>query len=276
MSARQAADQIGYTNVAYVEVNTNSFANVGCYTLEDGSQFFDIACIFAANINADAEGQPVLYFNPQVSHVLNETDDVKVLQELGITVLLTVLGNHEDAGWACFTDETVAQTWANQLADCVEQYGLDGIDIDDEYSTCSTNDTSLIMVSSKMREAMPDKIVSKALFADQPYFQSSWDGMTLAEELTNGWEMSYGDPNYGGRLAPYLAAGMQPAQLGLGVSTAGSDGAAAAAYVAAHGIGGVMVYNVTDDSQGYLSTISDVLYGQDIVATPGCLQSSTG
>jgi hypothetical protein len=152
MPAQEAAAQDGFSNVAYVEVNTNDFANVGCYVLEDGSQFFDVACIFAANIN-EAGGVPSLYLNPQVSNVLNDTDAVKVLQELGITVLLTVLGNYEDAGWSCFTDESVATAWAQELADCVEQYGLDGIDIDDEYSTCTPNDTSLIMVTSIMREA---------------------------------------------------------------------------------------------------------------------------
>ena len=190
-------------NVAYVDVNRNNFANVGCYTLPDGTQLFDIACIFAANINDD-NGRPVLYFNPQVSAVLNESDDVKNLQALGIKVLLTVLGNHQNAGWSCFSDQATAADFANQLAECVEHYGLDGIDIDDEYSACETNDTSLIMVTYEMRQAMPNKILSKALFDDIDYFQSSWHNVVLAETLTNGWEMSYGDPDGAGRLAPGL------------------------------------------------------------------------
>jgi hypothetical protein len=84
--------------------------------------------------------------------------------------------------------------------------------------------------------------------------------------------MSYGDTDYADRLAPYLEAGMEPGSLGLGVSTAGSDAGLAAQYVKTNGIGGVMVYNVTNDSQDFLSQISSVLYGQSTVAKPGCVQ----
>lgn len=261
-------------NVAYVEVNSNDFANVGCYTLPDGSQFFDIACIFAANINDDG-GQPTLNFNPQVSALLNESDDVKTLQNLGIKVLLTVLGNHQNAGWSCFTDQSMAADFANQLAECVELYGLDGIDIDDEYSTCETNDTSLIMATYEIRQAMPGKIVSKALFDDTPYFQSSWNGMTLADQLTNGWEMSYGDPDGPGRLAPYINAGMNPDGLAVGVGqgyTDPSDVSQLAMYAKGAGIGGMMIYNITNDSEDFLSNVSQVESGQPTVAKPGCLR----
>lgn len=261
-------------NVAYVEVNSNDFANVGCYTLPDGGQLFDIACIFAANINENG-GQPALSFNPQVSTLLNESPDVKILQNLGIKVLLTVLGNHQNAGWSCFTDQSMAADFASQLAGCVEQYGLDGIDIDDEYSACETNVTSLIMVTSEMRQAMPGKIVSKALFDDIPYFQSSWNGTTLADQLTNGWEMSYGDSDGPGRLAPYINAGMNPDDLALGVGqgyTDPSDVQELTRYAKGADIGGMMIYNITNDSEDFLSNVSQVESGQRAVAKPGCLK----
>jgi chitinase len=37
---------------------------------------------------------------------------------------------------SCFTDQPTAQNFAQQLANCVAQYGLDGIDIDFE---CTLN-----------------------------------------------------------------------------------------------------------------------------------------
>jgi CHASE2 domain-containing sensor protein len=83
---------------AYVEVNSNSFHNPGCYTYgSPAKQVFSFAVIFAANINADANGKPVLYFNPQVQSTLN-SGNVAYLRSLGIKVLLDVLGNHENAG----------------------------------------------------------------------------------------------------------------------------------------------------------------------------------
>jgi GH18 family chitinase len=268
------SDTKEFFNVAYVEVNSNNFANVGCYALPNGQPFFDFACIFAANINVDEQtGNPVLFFNPQVSEVLNNTNDVKTLQNLGIKVLLTVLGNHQNAGWSCFTQQPIAQDFARQLADCVNHFGLDGIDIDDEYSTCPTNDTSLIMVTSEMQQAMPGKIISKALFSDSQYFDATWNNLTLADTLTYGWEMSYGDPDGPGRLAPYLTAGMKPKHLALGVSTAGDQATTQelTQYIKDNNFGGMMVYNVTNDSQDYLSIISQVLYGENTIAQPNCL-----
>jgi len=261
--------QKDFLTTAYVEVNTNSFANAGCYTLEDGRQFFDIACILAANI-ADTEGKAALYFNPQMASVL-ASGAVKALQDLGITVLLTVLNNHQNAGWSCFTDQSVAQNFVDQLAGAVQTFGLDGIDIDDEYSSCQTNPTSLAMVTTLMRQTMPGKIIAKALFADTQYFGPTWGGNTLAGNLSYGWEMTYGDPSYEERLQPYVDAGMGKNQLAIGVSIGACDGDPAASFVKNNGYGGVMVYNVANDSTSCLSQISQVLYTENIVAKPGCL-----
>jgi len=260
--------------MAYVEVNSNNFNNIGCYTYgSPANQYFNMASIFAANINYDsASGKPVLYFNPQVDQILNGTNYVKNLQSQGIKVLLTVLGNHQNAGWACFRDEATAQDFAQQLSDAANKYGLDGIDIDDEYSNCTSNNTSLIIVASKMRAAMPNKIISKALFTDLSYFQASWNGHKLAEYLDYGFEMTYGATNYGSRLSGYLSNGMTKAKLGIGASSGGSDGPSAAQYVKDNGIGSFMVYNVTNSSQSYLSGTSNVLFGASTQVKANCLQ----
>lgn len=262
--------QKNFFTTAYVEVNSNSFANIGCYTLQDGRQLFDIACIFAANINAGTNGNPVLYFNSQVVAVLN-SGAIQTLQDLGITVLMTVLGNHQNAGWSCFTSQSVAQGFVDQLAAAVAKYGLDGIDIDDEYSVCTANSTSLAMVTTLMQQTMPGKIVSKALWNDFQYFGPTWNGHTLTGNLTYGWEMSYGHETYQKRLQPYVDKGMRKNQLAIGVSTSACDGGPAASFVKSNGYGGVMVYNVTKSSMDCLSKISNALYGKATVAKPGCL-----
>lgn len=263
----------GPLTVAYVEVNSNNFNNVGCYMYDSSTtELFNIAIIFAANINYDdSSHKAVLYYNPQVSFLLDSTDYVKNLQSLGIKVLLSVLGNHEDAGWSCFTDSSKAKHFAVQLWNAVQQYGFDGIDIDDEYSACAGNDTSVIMVAHFMRQLMPKKIISKALFADIADFTSSWQGYKLTDILSYGWQISYGG-NPAGRLQPYILAGMPLSKLGLGVSTTGRDGSSIATYVKTDSLAAITIYGITKSSQAYLSPVSQVLFGSNTDVTPGCLQ----
>lgn len=262
--------QKDYFTTGYVGVNDNHFSNVGCYTLQDARQFFDIGCVFAANIDAGSNGSPVLSFNPETAATL-ESGVVGRVQALGTTVLLSVLGNHQDAGWACFKDQSAAQDFVNQLAAAVDKYGLDGIDIDDEFSACTAQSTSLAMVTTLMKRSMPGKIISKALFQDTQYLTVDWQGNTLAGNLTYGWEMSYWRTDYAARLSPYVNAGMQKSALAIGVSPDEGGGDTAAEFVKTDGYGGMMFWNVTSDSSGFLSPVSEVLYGEPTIAKPGCL-----
>ena len=53
-TTKLSTNAIGVTGpkgVCYVEVNNNDIRNVGKYKLSTGQQLFDIAIIFAANIN---------------------------------------------------------------------------------------------------------------------------------------------------------------------------------------------------------------------------------
>jgi len=188
-----------------------------------------------------------------------------------ITVLLTVVNNWSNAGWSEFMNQKAAQWFVDQLVAAVNRFGLDGIDIDDEYSIGTPTNACLAMVTTLLRQALPGKIVSKALFQDSQYFGPTWNGHTLTGNLTYGWEMSYFDSDYAGRLQPYVDAGMGKNQLAIGVDTSRTDGAAAASFVRQNGYGGIMVFNVTKDSTSYLSGISNALFGQNTVAKPGCL-----
>ena len=67
---------------------------------------------------------------------------VKPLQDKGIKVLLTVLGDWQGIGVANMNDTQTTQ-FAKILAHAVEKYGLDGIGFDDEYANySSTNCTA--------------------------------------------------------------------------------------------------------------------------------------
>ena len=200
--------------MAYVMTNTSSLANAGCYTLADGRQFFDFVSVFAANLDGPPN-VPVLTFTLPVNASLYDTDDVKKLQNLGITVLLSVVNNWSKAGWSEFTDQTAAQWFVDQLVAAVDRFGLDGIDIDDEYSIGTPTDTNLAMVTTLLRQALPGKIVSKALFDDSRI--SGRPGTATRSPATSPTAgMSYFDPNYAGRLRPLCNAGIGKNQLAIG------------------------------------------------------------
>lgn len=226
----------------------------------DGSPLIDAVCLFAGNYAADAP--PYLRANnnnPPTTQPLNDNiqavlDDgsVKVLQEAGIKVLLTVMNGWAPVGWSEFTNEADALAFAQYLKDdVVDAYGLDGIDIDDEYSIGTPNSTSLAMVTTLMRHLMPDALITKALFDDIDAFSGSWSGRTLGENLDHGWEMSYGgDPE--SRLAPYDVY-MPKGRLSLGFWTGqpSGDPSADVAWLEANGYEGAMAFQCesADDLQ---------------------------
>jgi len=264
-------------NVAYVEVNDNALSNAGCYKLSKANKpFFDIAAIFAANINGDDPNNPQIFFNRQVTQLLNETQQVKELQSKGIKVLLTLLGNHQNAGWSCIKQDqpNAAKVFADKIADVAQKYGLDGIDIDDEYSKCTPNPTSMIMIAEALANnpKFKGKILSKALFSDRDVFQGSYKNHKLADFLNYGWEMTYGNDNAAARLNPYLSYGMPKERLAIGVNASQGPAEKLAAYAKQNGLGGVMVFNVTRNSGTYLSTIASIESNQSVNVDSACLR----
>lgn len=271
------AETITPLNVAYVEVNDNSLVNPSCYIRSDNAQqFFHIVSIFAANINGIDPNKPVVFFNPQVDNLLNHTNQVAKLQSKGIKVILTLLGNHQNAGWSCMTDEKGIEDFANDIVSVINKYKLDGIDIDDEYSICTTNSTSMIRIASALKNhpGFKGKILSKALYDDDSYFAAAFEGKKLADYLDYGWEMSYSSSNFDHRLGHYLNYGLLKRNLALGVNTGFASPLAkdASSFVMKNGYAGVMVFDVKNNSRNYLSQISWVEYRADVKILPGCLE----
>jgi hypothetical protein len=195
-----ANEKAGPMGVCYVEVNRHNILNTAAYTLKNGGQrLFDVAIIFAANINYDvARRRAVLYNNNNVTKVLTNRDTyVKPLQDKGLKVLLSILGNHQGAGISNFTSRAAARDFAQQLAQTVATYNLDGIDLDDEFSnygnngTGQPNDSSFVMLTEELRAAMPDKIISFYYFGPATSRQS-WNGKRAGDYLNYSWNANYG------------------------------------------------------------------------------------
>ena len=125
-------------NALFFEVNDCNPLNALEYVLDDGKDtpFFDLVILFAANINYNAlEDVVYLHNNPNVQALLDETDVyIQPLRKKGIKVQLGLLGNH-DASGLCQLSDWGAREWAKEVAEAVRFYKLDGVDLDDEYSS---------------------------------------------------------------------------------------------------------------------------------------------
>lgn len=122
----------------YLEVNDVDPRIAGTYRI--GTEpFFDVVIIFAANVHADADGDPTLFFNDNVTHIVSNIDKyIRPLQAMGIKVLLGILPDHQGIGLSNLTLDQAA-LYAKILALGVERYGFDGVDLDDEYANYGTH-----------------------------------------------------------------------------------------------------------------------------------------
>ncbi|MFC4334220.1 endo-beta-N-acetylglucosaminidase H [Salininema proteolyticum] len=262
--------------VVYVEVNNNDMANVADYTLQGTSRpAFDMAMIFAANINYDtATSSAYLHLNDRVTETLEDAaNQIRPLQERGTKVLLSILGNHQGAGIANFPSQEAAAAFADELAGAVETYGLDGIDFDDEWSKYGENGTgqpnvySFVYLVSALRDRLgPDKLIT--LYNIGPASGSTeYDGVRAGDTLDYAWNPWYGTWN-----VPEIP-GMEDSRLAPGAVNLTATSPSTATYLANRTVGedygAIVTYNLTaDDHSDYLSLITQPLTGRDTVYDP--------
>ncbi|SDZ25221.1 Glycosyl hydrolases family 18 [Amycolatopsis xylanica] len=269
-TANAVPAKTGPISVAYIEVNNNSMLNVGKYALQGGGNVFDVGVIFAANINYDTTKKAAyLYFNPNVQRVLdNVATQVRPLQAKGIKVMLSILGNHQGAGFANFPTKASAEAFAKQLSDTVTKYGLDGIDFDDEYSEYGKNGTgqpnasSFVYLVSALRAAMPTKLIS--LYNIGPAASRlSYGGVDITSKFSYAW-----NPYYGTWGVPSIAlpkSRLSPAAVQIG-ATSTSTAASLARRTVSEGYGVYLTYNLgASDSHTYISSFTKELYGKEAV-----------
>lgn len=121
----------------YIETNDINPLNMGEYyftgTEANKDYVVNHVILFASNIRGTASTVQ-LFHNPNQTYILNNRNTlVKPLQDKGIKVLLGLLGDHTGVGFANLTSSQIT-SFANQVADCIEANGLDGVDFDDEYA----------------------------------------------------------------------------------------------------------------------------------------------
>ncbi|MEO8532281.1 MAG: glycosyl hydrolase family 18 protein [Flavobacterium sp.] len=255
-------DSYEKTGMSVAYVSLDKIQTAGCYTMADGSAAVDVVCIFAANINKKPFPAGLTELAPKAKvpngypyavggsdYLALTAEAIQKLQKKGITVLLTFLNNHDETGWSEFPDAATATNFAQQLQEIVGRLGLDGIDIDDEYSSSKEpNPSSLVTVTTIMKQLMPEIIISKALFEDHKYFIPKYNNQTLADNLTYGWEMSYWKTAEE-RMPPYTKLGMSTNALVCGFwtgSTPPSTPQQDVKWLKENDYAGVMVYAFQD------------------------------
>lgn len=274
MSSTESTEANNYLTIAYINpASSAQFTDIASYQLADGTPAIDVVCIFGGNyasnelpyLRANNNDPPTTNpFNENIQQVLDD-GSVQTLQAKGLKVLMTVLNGHAEVGWSEFTLESDAAAFAEYLkTEVVDRYGLDGIDIDDEWSDGTPNDTSLIMVTSIMRQLMPDKLITKALWSDLEYFTSSYQGRTLSDNLDYGWEMTYGvDPQF--VLPPYVNQGGMNANTvskGFWSGSPSPDSSQNVQWIKDNGYGGVMIFSFeTQANIDYMGQLVNYLYG---------------
>lgn len=260
--------------VMYVEVNDNEFNNIGKYTLEGSNKpAIDIGIIFAANINYNTETKkPYLYLNEQVERTLNDKEEqIQPLQARGTKVLLSILGNHQGAGFANFESYESADAFAAELAQVVEKYGLDGIDFDDEYAeygkneTPMPNDQSFIWLLQALRGRLgDDKLIT--LYNIGPAAENSRFDDRVSKNVDYAW-----NPYYGTWSAPEFP-GMDTTRLSAAAVEVDQNKAQSVQFAKRtleENYGIFLMYNLkASNSADFLSGITQALYGQKTIYTP--------
>jgi hypothetical protein len=257
--------------VAYVEVNNYTIANTGCYVGDDGKAVFDLAMIFAPNININpSTGKPYITYNTQTAAIMNN-GTIRATQAKGVKVGMTLLGNHDDAGFRNFQSLSDVTNFAQLVAAAVRTYGLDAIDFDDEYSNSPAwaNDSSFVMVVSEVKRLLPDKFVMCYLYGGAT--TANWKGKEIGDYADAGATPYYPElPTAGQQNFPAskLLGSSSPTDGGF------SDVAGSINTLKSGGFKGLMLYNISGISSeaAWLTPYVSALKGKTLSVLPNCMQ----
>ncbi len=269
-----------YKILCYVEVNDGNILNVGSYTLKNsGKQFFDIAIIFAANINYNYDTKRAyLKLNDNVQHVLKNRDKyIKPLQDKGIKVTLSILGNHDFTGLSNMGGQN-AVDFAAECKSIVQAYGLDGIDLDDEYSSYQIDNPqygpptpqNIAELVLALRDAMPDKILTVYNMGYAASMPSFVNGRSVANAIDHMMFAYYGNYNVNGtpvnNTLPKSKYAPVPARISMQTPSVSRLLEYTQNYVVNLGHGTSMFYDLRDtDASSYLSNASLPMFGEEVV-----------
>lgn len=189
----------------YIETNDINPLNAGeyrfCNTTEE---VVDHVILFASNIRGTASTVQ-LYHNPNQTYILNNRSTlIAPLQAKGIKVLLGILGDHTGVGFDNLSPMMV-ESFAHQIAACVNDNNLDGVDFDDEYAEYYSAPYGLPSPSvtiygnliKRVKQLLPGKLVTAFDLSDGVSMPLNFDAATL-NALDYMWPMFGCNPDHQG------------------------------------------------------------------------------
>ncbi|NDV65865.1 DUF1735 domain-containing protein [Bacteroides sp. 224] len=186
-----------------MEVNDTNPLNNLCFTLKsNGRPLVDALIIFSANINYNAEtGRVYIFNNENVQAILDQREHyLKPLQDRGMKIILGLLGNHDRSGVANMSKET-AQEFAKEVKAMCDAYQLDGIFIDDEYSSYEYSNITPGFVYPSSAAASRLCYEVKKLQPERwviAYAYSTTRSLPAVDGVSSGEFVDYGLHDYGG------------------------------------------------------------------------------
>lgn len=258
----------------YVETNDVNPLNAGDYTV-NGNPLIDIVELFAANIRketVDNQVRPTLYLNDKLANILENGGVEKYvwpLQDMGIKVFLTNLGDHQGIGLANM-NATQADQFATILAATVYHYGLDGIGFDDEYADYpfgSTNNTSYSNILLGLCDQFTDleEILGKELYMSVFDWGATYTISDEAAECIDYAYHGYFGSYYTYRQVPVPDSKWSPLSFNLGSNVSQSLAQNYASRAKNEGYGAMMCFNLRTrndvDPMSVFQGISNGAYG---------------
>lgn len=176
-----------------MEVNDTNPLNNICFTLKSsGKPLIDAVILFSSNINYNAETGRVYVYNNENNQAIFDMREkyLKPLKDRGIKVILSILGNHDRSGVANLSD-AAAREFAQECKAVCDAYDLDGVFLDDEYSSYQTPVPPGFVTPSyaacsrlyyELKRAMPDRWTVAYGYGRTQYL-TEIDGLQCGEYL---------------------------------------------------------------------------------------------
>lgn len=255
----------------YIETNDINPLNAGEYYFTGSNpqeQVIDNVILFASNIRGTANSVQ-LYHNSNQSYILsNASTLIAPLQAKGIKVCLGLLGDHTGVGF-CNLNPAMLESFAQQIAACVTQYNLDGVDFDDEYAEYWRAPSSLPTPSTvifgnlikRVRQLLPGKLITVFHFGGYTNFDA-----TTMNAINYMW------PNFGvDRNPPAGLANSKWARMSIHcTNNIVSSNAIANCAENYSGYGAIMMFNFRNTNQsGLMNNFSSRVWGGKTVSYTG-------
>lgn len=240
----------------------------------EGKPLVDMVVLFSAGLNYNAgNGQVYIYTNSSVSAIVNNRDRyIKPLQDMGIKVLLGLIGNRDAAGVSTMQEATAKRFVATQLKPFIEEYGLDGVFWDDEYTVSDPSipgfsrgtqeDASRLIYEFK--RAMPDKL--NVVFA-----YGTIGSLGAVDGFLSGEYVDYMVSNYGVSMSAWPGGTTRqcmPYPYEFAQGTQGSPG-----KITSGNFGGIMVFALSEhranwgSQLGGLGGIAKTMFNDELYYT---------